>query len=284
MHIRSALVAVAGVLALAGATLAGAAGAAVHLAGFAPPQHPPANLWPQPDYTFPPNNQSYVVGQRLPPCWRWLGTSSVTPQPSAPLCLRDEVAATNRAHRAEGIARIVLPRNFAHLSAPEQLLVLVDVERVSRGEPPVIGVSAVANVYAETAARHNVDPELPPGGGGVAGATGAWGANWAAAISPLDANYSWMYTDGWEGKLTFNFACTAPQGPGCWGHRDNILTNGSRMACYASSCTIVMGAGYVKDGWGHGYGSYTELFVQVARAAPHLYYTWAQAVAEGARA
>jgi hypothetical protein len=43
-----------------------------------------------------------------------------------------------------------------------------------------------------------------------------------------------------------------------------------------------MGAGYVRDGAGDGYNSYTELFVHVSGVVPVLYYTWDQAVASGA--
>jgi hypothetical protein len=91
-----------------------------------------------------------------------------------------------------------------------------------------------------------------------------------------------MYTDGWDGKLTFNYDCTGPGAPGCWGHRENILENAARMGCYETACSLVMGAGYVTRGAGDGYNSYTELFVQVSGAAPSLYYTWDQAVAAGA--
>ena len=195
----------------------------------------------------------------------------------------DAVLATDRAQHTEGLRSFALPRNFAHLSVPEQLLVLVDIERVSRGQSPVLGVSARANVFAQLGARRNADPFLPATSG-IAGLTGAWSSNYAGAVNTLDANYEWMYTDGWDGKLTFNYDCTGPRAPGCWGHRDNILENASRMPCNESACSIVMGAGYVNLGTGDGYNSYTELFVQVSGAVPALYYTWHQAVAAGARA
>ena len=75
-----------------------------------------------------------------------------------------------------------------------------------------------------------------------------------------------------------------PSAPGCWGHRDNILANATAMPCYESSCSIVMGAGYVRDGAGDGFNSYTELFVQVSGVVPVLYYTWDEALAAGAMA
>ncbi|HVB50485.1 MAG TPA: hypothetical protein VND89_01900 [Acidimicrobiales bacterium] len=246
--------------------------------------NPPADHWAVPAYTFTPvNDHQYRVGQTLPACWRWGRNGTFVARASAPHCLAHEVAATNRAQREERLPAIVLPRNFAALSAPEQSLVLVDIERVSRGETPVLGVSASVNVFAQLGARANADPSLP-GDSGVAGATYAWAANYAGAVSPLDANYEWMYTDGWDGKLTFNYDCTGPHAQGCWGHRDNILADANWMPCNESSCSIVMGAGYVRNGAGDGFSSYTELFVQVSGVMPTLYYTWNQAVAAGAKA
>jgi hypothetical protein len=251
-------------------------------ADFVPPTNPPANLWAVPAYTLTPvTNHPYRVGQALPACWRWGGYGKFVSQPSAPHCLADEVAATNRAHRAEGLPAIVLPRNFRALSPLEQLLVLVDIERVSRGEPPVLGLSASVNGFAQLGALANTDPSLPENSGLT---DYGWAANYAGAVSTLDANYEWMYTDGWDGKLTFNYACTGPTAPGCWGHRDNILVNATVLPCYEASCSLVMGAGYVRDGAGDGFNSYTELFVQVSGVIPVLYYTWDEALAAGATA
>jgi hypothetical protein len=249
--------------------------------GVVPPKNPSQNLWAVPAYSLS-GGYVYTAGNPLPVCWAWGASYSFVPQGAAPACLSGVVAATERAHHVEGLQGFALPRNFARLTVPEQLLVVVDIERVSRGESPVLGVSARANVLAQVGARRNADPSLS--GGGIAGATGQWTSNWAAAVNALDANYEWMYTDGWAGKLTFNYDCTSKRAPSCWGHRDNILVNSSRMPCYRSTCSIVMGAGYVSRGWGEGYSSYSELFVQVSGAVPALYYTWAQAVAAGARA
>jgi len=256
----------------------------VGAANIVPPANPRADLWAVPAYSFTPvNDSSYSGGQTLPACWKWGPTQNFVANATAPKCVAAEVSATDRAQRAEGLPAIGLPRNFAGLSAPEQLLVLVDIERVSRGEAPVLGVSARVNVFAQLGARSNSDPSLPPTSG-IAGSTGGWAANYAGSVSPLDANYEWMYTDGWQGKFTFNYACTSPHAAGCWGHRDNILANVSRMPCYSTSCTEIMGAGFVHDGARNGFSSYTELFVQVSGVTPTLYYTWDQALAAGARA
>jgi hypothetical protein len=267
---------------LALALLLGASDAGA--SGIVPPHNPSSNLWAMPAYSFTSGaNQTYAVGSPLPACWTWSSSGTFSPRADATVCVKAEVSSTERAQRVEGLDAFALPDNFAALTPAEQSLVLVDIERVSRGEPPVLGLSVRANLFAQRGAVANADPELPSDSG-VAGATGGWAANYASAVSALDANYEWMYTDGWDGTRTFNYDCTSAGAPGCWGHRDNILMNGARLPCYESSCELVMGAGYVAGGAGNGYGSYTELLIQVAGAIPVLYYTWARALAAGARA
>jgi hypothetical protein len=252
--------------------------------GIVPPTNPTSDLWARPAYTFDPTSpHTFRVGQTLPACWTWGPSERFIARGRATRCVTEAVAATNRAHHVEGLPSIALPTNFGRLSVPEQLLVLSDIERVSRGESPIIGLSASAAVFAQSAARANRDPSLPSANG-VVDATGAWAANYAGGVNALDANYSWMYEDGWAGTSTVNYDCTSPSASGCWGHRDNILANASTMACYQASCSLIMGAGYVPLGAGRGYSSFTELIVQVAGGTPSLFYTWAQALAAGARA
>lgn len=269
-------------LAVAVVTLAGLAAMVAGASGVVPPRDPPANVAPLPAYNTS-SGRSYIVGSALPPCWQWHGSQFFADALSTK-CVNAEVQATNRAHRLEHIATLTLPRNFAALSADEQLFVLVDLERVSRGEQPVVGLSRAANAMAQTGARLNQDPSLS-NPRAIPRSTGGWTANWAAAVSPLDANYSWMYLDGWAGKgNTDNFTCTSPTAPGCWGHRNDILVNSSQLPCSSARCTLVMGAGYVALNWAKTYNSYTELIVQIAGTPPPLVYTWSQAVAAGARA
>ena len=249
--------------------------------GIVPPHDPATNVAATPAYNTVANHM-YQVGSPLPPCWRWL-VNKIVANPRNVECVRAETQATNHAHRLERVAGITLPRNFASLTANEQLLVLVDLERVSRGETPVLGLSRAADVMAQRGAQANQDPVLSDPHS-IPGATGGWTANWAAAVSPLDANYSWMYLDGWAGKgKTFNYLCTSAGARGCWGHRNDVLVNSSTLPCYAASCSLVMGAGSVNDHWSI-YNSYTELLVQVSGTPPALIYSWKQAVAAGARA
>ncbi|HQU27396.1 MAG TPA: hypothetical protein PLS29_10255 [Acidimicrobiales bacterium] len=264
--------------ALAASLVAAVPAALAGGAGLVPPRNPAHNVPADPAYSLAAG-VSYRMGQPLPPCWRWRATSFALDGASG-ACVAAEVAATDHAHALEHLAPLRLPRDWARLSVAEQLFVLADVERVSRGEPPILGLSRVLDAEAQVGAAHDADPVASAP---VAGATGAYTANWAGGDNALDANYSWMYLDGWAGAATTNLDCTAAGAPGCWGHRDNILVDAAREPCPEGGCALVMGAGYLARAAGNGYGSFSELIVQVAGASPPLFYTWRQALAAGAR-
>ena len=252
-------------------------------ADIVPPSNPSSDHWAVPAYTFTPVNHHAFSANNLPVCWVWNSNESFLNRGSTRRCMSHVLEATDHAQHAEGLPDVRLPTNFDTLTVPDQLLVLVDIERISRGETPVLGVSSADNAFAQVGAENNTDPYLPPSAD-ADGSISAWSANYAAGVNTLDANYQWMYTDGWDGRFTFNGACTSALAPGCWGHRDNILANESQMPCSSATCSIIMGAGFVRDGETGGYNSYTELFVQVITAVPPLSYTWTEALTAGASA
>ena len=234
-----------------------------------PPSNPPANIPPNPAYTFEAGGH-YGASTSLP-CWV-LGTSAWIPNASSAQCITAEVQATNAARAVEGLPAMRLPSNFSSLTAQEQLFVLTDIERVSRGEQPVAGLSSVVDAYAQAGAAAGRDPQFSFSA--IASANW-WGSNWVSgALNALDANYTWMYNDGYGG---YNVDCPSPGAPGCWGHRDNELTSNH-------GGILVMGAGDV--GLHTGLQSLTELLVSVQNPAdvPALYYTWSDAVSAGAGA
>ena len=234
---------------------------------YVPPSNPPANVAPDPAFTFQAGT-AYSSSSSLP-CWQ-LGQSAWAPDPGAPQCAAAEVAATDRARAAEGLPPLRLPSNYASLSPEEQLFVLTDIERVSRGEQPVAGLSAIVSHYAEQGADAGTDPHFTFG---AIPSSDWWGSNVVSgALNALDANYTWMYQDGYGGD---NVDCTSPGASGCWGHRDNELTSN-----YGG--TLVMGAGEATEST--GLETLSELLVVVANPAdvPPLSYTWSDAVAAGA--
>jgi hypothetical protein len=118
--------------------------------------------------------------------------------------------------KKEGLGPMTLPRDFASLSVPSQLLAISNIERVDRGLHPVIGRSARIDALAVKGAKADEDPPFPNPFDGNSG-----GANWAAAgNSALLDDFFWMYDDGLG---SFNEDCTTSDRSGCWGHRHDII-------------------------------------------------------------
>lgn len=130
-----------------------------------------------------------------------------------PSCLPTAMAAFDAARAREGLGPMTLPTNFMSLSPALQLWVLANIDRVDRGQPPILGVSSALNRYAQAGADHGTDPDFP-----------AWaregGGNWYGARNPLAAEYFFLYDDG---PGSSNIDCTTANPSGCWGHRHNIL-------------------------------------------------------------
>ena len=231
-----------------------------------PTANPPADIAPVPVYTFQAGVR-YSSSSSLP-CWQ-MGSSAWVPS-AGPSCLAAEIAATDNARASEGLGPVRLPAGYASLTPEEQLFVITDIERVSRGEAPVVGLSPLLDGYAQAGAAAGNDPQFSFS---AVPSSNWWGSNVVSdALNALDANYTWMYDDGYGG---YNVDCTSPASSGCWGHRDNELTSG-----YGG--TLVMGAGDVQQA--SGLQSMSELLVAVQDPGdlPPLSYTWAEAVAAGA--
>jgi len=197
------------------------------VSGVLPPANPPA------DVTAPVPS---------PPC------TSATDS-SAP-CLDGSIAAIDTGRRAEGLGPLVLPTNWSTLSVPEQLFVLLDLERTARGEQPLAGMATGADQAAQVAAVQARDPDgsdlpsgwLSPDPSGPGGSF-SWGGVWAGGYAnSLLAVFAWVYDDGYPSG---NVDCTGPGATGCWDHRDIVL--GTSEACMAP---CVMGTGWAD-------GSYT---------------------------
>jgi hypothetical protein len=95
----------------------------------------------------------------------------------------------------EGLAPPSLPDNWSSLSDTQQAFVLIDLERVERGETPIVGESAALDADAAQGAQEGTDP------------SGASAANFASIVDSVAALTLYLYDDGNEG----------------WIHRDNIL-------------------------------------------------------------
>ena len=186
----------------------------------------------------------------------------------------------NAARRAqEGLGP--LPLNLARynrLSIPEQLFVLANLERVTRGEAPAYGLWTVLNRLAATGARLGRDP-LPPSNWNR-----YFASIWSSAPNSrtnvaLFSDFGWMYQDGAPPFYgTVNFDCLRRGMPGCWGHRDAILEAKPDSSSSDKPLVLLAGAaGGVRNY--RGSSSLTMDFTWVAGVpTTGVTYTWAEAV------
>jgi hypothetical protein len=184
-------------------------------------------------------------------------------------CIDAALDAVNRAHALEGVRPMVLPAGFAQLTIPEQLFVVVNLERVDRGLSALNGLSEGLDANAQQGANDAKDPPDP-------GPTYVLDdAEWAGgSANGLDAVYGWMYDDGYNSG---NLDCLRREAAGCWGHRKGILDD------FGAGPNLVMGAaidprGDHHDGDDNGTSMAVTLAVADAPAHP-LLYAWSQVVA-----
>jgi len=188
-----------------------------------------------------------------------------TAQPnSSPACIAADLARIDAARAKEGVNPMYLPANYPTLSGADQQFVVINLERVDRGIPAIVGLSAPINALAANGVDAATDPSFPASGL-------SWGGSiWAAGFpSTLEADFAWMYNDG---PGSNNIACTAANATGCWGHRDIILAN-------PAGARLVAGAAV---GYTNAASQFATEVQQPTGAEPALVYTWASAVAAGA--
>lgn len=184
-------------------------------------------------------------------------------------CVTKAVAAIDHARSLEHVRPMILPSNFTKLNYAEQTFVVVNLERVDRGLRPFRGITAKLNRTAKQAAVADADP---------APAYGAIGefvlldyqSNWTSNFGPLAGDYGWMYDDGYG---SYNIDCQQPSSPGCWAHREIILTS------YSGRPSLISGVGSDKQ---NGLLSIAQLFVAGKGQHPTFTYTWRQALRHGA--
>lgn len=183
-------------------------------------------------------------------------------------CTNYVLRAINRARHLEGVRSMTLPTNWYRLSTAQQLFVVIDLERVDRGLPPYLGLNAALARSAQRGALATRDPDVAPGF-----VMGAMGSTWAGAGSVLEADFSWLYDDGWGGSAaaTSNYDCTSPTASRCWGHRQILLGRFTGLGC--AICEL--GTGFASV---HGAGSYTVLVERPAGPAPATVFSWSRTV------
>jgi hypothetical protein len=94
---------------------------------------------------------------------------------------------------------------------------------------------------------------------------------WAGGLtSVLEADYYWMYDDGWSGSSTTNVACGGMASSECWGHRDIILHEFPN--CPSGLPVLSMGGAYSTTGYSGG--SLTGEFVSSCAPPSDITLSW----------
>lgn len=183
-------------------------------------------------------------------------------------CFVLAINALRRGRRAEHLSPLVLPSDYARLSSPERLFVLVDLERIARGIPPLAGLSAALDQVASQAAATRSDPT--PSATNTALPARAMGATWAGGqVNVAAAVFAWIYSDGWQGSATTNVDCGAPGAAGCWEHRRILLGEATGTRCR----TCVAGSAATVTVAGHPEPSYAFV-IERPRARAALVFSW----------
>jgi hypothetical protein len=189
----------------------------------------------------------------------------------------DWVQAVNSARAQEGVGPLgVSQTQLSGMSVPEQVFTVVNSERVDRGLPPINYMTSQLDVYAQGGANAGTDPSFPSALSD--GAPLTWGGSvWAGGLSSvLEADFFWMYDDGWGGPGTTNAACSPSTPSECWGHRDIILHPFAN--CPGGAPVLSMGAAYSPTGYAGG--SIAALLVSSCAPPSDITMSWGQVASD----
>jgi hypothetical protein len=177
---------------------------------------------------------------------------------------RDLLTDLNAARtRVEGLAPLRANwARFYHLPIAQQLFVLANIDRVTRGLSSAVAMTSQLDADSLLGARRQADPSP------TAKAFSQYmnySSNWAQAPliqqASMFAQFGWMYNDGPPPYVfSRNLDCATAHSPGCWGHREGILIPaivdymGQDPNC---ASTLYMGAASARESYGL---SVTEAF------------------------
>jgi hypothetical protein len=183
----------------------------------------------------------------------------------------DWLSAIDDGRAQEGVGGMnISEASFDALPVDEQVLTVVNDERVDRGLPPIDDITSQLDAYAQGGANAGADPSFPSAVTGGAPITFG-GSIWAGGLtSVLEADYYWMYDDGYSGSSTSNSACSLSTPSGCWGHRDIILHEFAN--CPSGPPILSMGAAFSSEG--SSGGSIAAIFVSSCSPPTDITDSW----------
>jgi hypothetical protein len=193
------------------------------------------------------------------------------PSANIPPDSSDWLTAIDGARSQEGVGSLDVSESaFDALPLDQQVFTAVNNERVDRGLPPIQYLTSQLDSYAQNGANAGSDPTFPTTVTGGAPITFG-GSIWAGGLtSVLEADYYWMYDDGYSGSSTSNSACSLSMPSGCWGHRDIILHGFAN--CPGGAPVLSMGAASSST----DSGSIAAIFVSSCSAPTDITASWGQ--------
>ena len=171
-------------------------------------------------------------------------------------------------HRTQSLPPFRLPRDFYRLSSAEQVFVLVDLERTTRGLVLYFGLSAPSGSYLQALVEGR-GPRLPAGALDIA-ESGVW--------DPARAVFQWLYNR----LLQTLPSCSRADPAACPSAEDVILQHHDGLAGMFDPLAVYVGT-FAQSAVRLAIGAATHGATLSAPAAGPLVYTLAEAVAEGAR-
>ena len=189
--------------------------------------------------------------------------------PTGKACIDAGVYYLDRARKRSGLLPYALPADFPSLSPPRQIFILVNLDRIAYGLPPIPGMTAELNHDALVSGVRAADDPHPSNTTGLT----TWWPGWAGAFSNAPMAYEgWVWDDGLGSN---NPRCTPTDHSRCWGHRHSALWK------FGAGSVLAMGAAAGRDSRHHR--GYAYIYVGGSSAYHPAYtYTWSQAVADGA--
>ena len=194
--------------------------------------------------------------------------SSCKTAPTGKECIDAGVFYLDKARALVHLPPYALPADFASLSPPRQMFILVNLDRIAYGLAPMPGMTGALNHDAIASGVWVADDPHPSSTTGLT----AWWPGWAGAFYNVPMAYeTWVWNDGLGST---NPRCTPSDHSRCWGHRHSVL--------WKYGPVLAMGAAAGRDSRHHRRG-YAYLFVGGnADYTPAYTYTWEQAVEDGA--
>ena len=188
----------------------------------------------------------------------------------------DWLTSIDAASATEGVGAMEVNESAVEaLPVAEQLFIVINEERIDRGLAPIQYMTAQLNSYALQGANADNDPSFPTaltGGSPLSGGEAVWAGG---TTSVFEADYYWMYDDGWGGSAgsTSNTDCSSATSSSCWDHRDVVLHTFPSCAGGAAP-TLSMGTAYSTTDAG---GSLAAMMVSTCGAPPpDVTLSWSQ--------